>query len=237
MMSSGSRLVSRLMLLIGLIGLVGITAGCQTRGDDIPYDVSNFGMPDGPAPVAVSTSYRAAVQDVLNVTVFRVPSLSGEFTVDSDGTLTMPLIGAVPAVGLTIDELQASITQRLAKSYLNNPSVTVTVKSAPSMRVTVDGSVRQPGIYPISGQTSLIQAISQARGLDENANAKRVYIFRQIDGKRMAAAFDLTDIRRGAAPDPPVYRDDIIVVDGSGSRKFFRDIISTIPVLGVFRPF
>jgi polysaccharide export outer membrane protein len=52
----------------------------------------------------------------------------------------------------------------------------------------------------------------------------------------MAAAFDLVSIRRGEAPDPPVYRGDIIVVDGSRTRQMYRDFLQAIPILSVFRP-
>jgi polysaccharide export outer membrane protein len=82
-----------------------------------------------------------------------------------------------------------------------------------------------------------MQAVATAGGTHENANPRRVAIFRQVGGQRMAAAFDLTDIRRGEAEDPQVYRGDIIVVDGSRTRQMWRDALATIPVLALFRPF
>ena len=68
------------------------------------------------------------------------------------------------------------------------------------------------------------------------ANPKRVAIFRQIDGRRMAAAFDLTEIRRGKSADPAVYRGDIVVVDGSGIKEMQSQLMQTIPILGLFNP-
>ena len=73
-------------------------------------------------------------------------------------------------------------------------------------------------------------------GLAEFANPKTVVVFRQVDGKRMAAAFDLTTIRKGEDPDPQVYRGDIIVVDGSNTKRAWRDVIQSVPLLGLFRP-
>ncbi len=76
-----------------------------------------------------------------------------------------------------------------------------------------------------------------ARGTDEFANPRRVAIFRRIDGQRMAAAFDLTSIRRGEMPDPDVYPGDIIYVDGSQARRALRDIFGALPILALFRPY
>ena len=75
-----------------------------------------------------------------------------------------------------------------------------------------------------------------ARGLHELANPRRVAIFRQIDGQRMAAAFDLTTIRAGEDADPEVYRGDIIVVDGNSGRQAWLDVLRSLPVLSVFSP-
>ena len=72
---------------------------------------------------------------------------------------------------------------------------------------------------------TLMQAVAMARGADENANPKRVAIFRQIKGKRSAAAFDLTSIRKGEMDDPAVYAGDIIVVDGSAIKAAQKQIM------------
>ena len=79
-----------------------------------------------------------------------------------------------------------------------------------------------------TGPTTLIQAIASAGGVSENGNPRRVAIFRQIGGQRQAAAFDLTSIRRGEAPDPQVYAGDIIVVDGSATKAAQRQILNTL---------
>jgi polysaccharide export outer membrane protein len=81
--------------------------------------------------------------------------------------------------------------------------------------------------------------VARAGGTAPDANPRRVAIFRQIEGKRMAAAFDLTAIRRGNAEDPRVYSGDIVVVDGSTStvRTVQREILQALPLLGLFRPF
>ncbi len=225
-----------------LAALLAITlvAACATRGGDIPYDVpqEQFGRPDPPsALVGVAQDYRIAPLDRLQVNVFQVAELSGEVSVDLGGNINMPLIGEVRAVDLTTSQLQDRLEQQLGQRYLRDPHVTVAVRESSRRNITVDGAVRSPGQFPISGPTTLLQAVALARGTDETANPRRVAVFRQIEGQRMAAAFDLTAIRRGNAEDPVIYTGDIIVVDGSRIRAIQREIMSTLPLLTVFRPF
>jgi len=215
-----------------------VTAGCAgTRGGPIPYEVQGFRAPDAPEAATVEEDYRIATLDTLRVNVFQVADLSGEFQVDLAGNIAMPLVGNVPAVGLTMAQLQQSITQQLGQRYLNNPDVTVGLSGSSQRVISVDGAVKRPGPIPVQVDMTLMQAVAAAGGTDEYSNPRRVAIFRQIDGRRMAAAFDLTRIRRGQAEDPEVYRGDIIVVDGSRIRQLQRDILNSIPVLTLFRPF
>lgn len=214
-----------------------LTACAGSRGGPIPYNVQSFGEPDSPVAATLGEDYRIAPMDTLKISVFQVPDLSGEFEVDLTGNIGMPLIGNVQAVDKTAQQLKAELTRRLGAKYLQNPDVNVGVKTSTRHSVTVDGAVRQPGSVPITGPMTLMQAIAQARGTDETANPRRVAIFRQIGGQRMAAAFDLVSIRRGEMEDPTVYRGDIIVVDGSSVRAIQREILTALPVFSVFRPF
>jgi len=217
--------------------LLVIVAGCAgTRGGPIPYDVQNFGPPDTNVVQTVEADYKLAPMDTVKVSVFQVQDLSGEFEIDLIGNVSLPLIGNVSAANLTTEQLDQAITAKLGEKYLQNPDVSVALKSSTRRNVTVDGAVKQPGTYPINGPTTLMQAVAMARGETEMANPKRVAIFRQVEGKRMAAAFDLTEIRKGKSVDPPVYRGDIIVVDGSGIKQMQSQLLQTIPLLGLFNP-
>ncbi len=227
----------RLALLLSLVCLAAACAGSGSRGGPIPYDVSNFGMPDPPSTALLNADYRIAPLDMLTVTIFNAPALSGDFQVDLTGNIAMPLIGNVRAVDRTTDELRGDLARQLGARYLVNPDVTVGIKSSTRRNLTVDGSVTSPGMFPVTGPTTLIQAIAMARGLDENANARRIAIFRQVQGQRMAAAFDLVSIRRGEAEDPAVYSGDIIVVDGSRLAAQRRELLQSIPIFALFRPF
>jgi polysaccharide export outer membrane protein len=222
-------------LLAAILAASFLLAGCATRGGPVAYDVQDFGTPDEPQDVKLE-NYKIEPLDALRLSVFQVPDLSGDFEVDLKGNIVLPLVGVVKAAGLTQEELQADVQKRL-KKYMKDPVVSLAVKPSVGRSITVDGAVRQPGIFPIKGSLTLIQAIALARGLDQEANPRRVAVFRRIGGKRMAAAFDLTSIRRGQSDDPDIHSGDIIVVDGTKAKAIQRDILQAIPILGIFRPF
>ena len=180
------------------------------------------------------SDYRLGPQDVLEVAVYQLEELNRSVRVNSKGMVSLPLLGPIRAAGKTVPELEAEIVRLLEKDYLQNPQVTVYVREFTSQRITVEGAVRSPGIYPLSGKTSLLQAIVMSGGVNEFANPRGIIIFRVIEGKRMAAIFDLRLIRGGNAPDPQVYGDDLIIIDESGTKSAYRDLMKTLPVLGIF---
>lgn len=230
----------RIILLFGLIAAPLALSGCaSTRGGPIPYEVQGFDVPDAPrAAVPLGADYRIATGDKLAVTVFQVADLSREYTVDLAGNVSLPLIGTVSALGKTTAELDQDLTQRLSQRYLRNPDVTVAVTQSTNNNVTVEGGVRRSGLFPLTGPTSLIQSVAMAGGIDPaSGNARRVAIFRQIQGQRMAAAFDLVSIRRGEMPDPSIYPGDIVVVESNTRRGLFQDILAALPLFAIFRPF
>lgn len=215
-----------------------LLGGCAgSRGGPISYDVQDFNRPDAARPAVLPDNYQLAPGDKLDINVFRVEDLSGEYTVDLAGNLAFPLVGTISAIGLTTSELAGTIESRLSQNYLQDPDVTVGITASTGRFVTIDGSVRQPGAFPVTSSLTLVEAVAMARGTDEFANPRRVAIFRRIDGQRMAAAFDLTSIRRGEMPDPDVYPGDIIYVDGSQARRALRDIFGALPILALFRPY
>lgn len=207
------------------------------RGGSVPYEPQGFVAPDAQAEPVASSAQPIGALDTLNISVFQVESLTGEFKVDANGKIDYPLLGEVQAQGRTTEELRQNLATGLSQKYLQNPNVQVAIKERAEQKVTVDGAVQQPGVYVVKGPTTLIQAVAMARGTTQDANPSRVYVFRTIRGERLAGAFDLKMIRRGEAADPVVYGNDIVVVDGNPNRQMFRDLIQAIPVLGVLRPF
>lgn len=217
---------------LAVSGMLLLLAACASgRGGDIPYDVADFGPPDAPQAVAADAVYKLAPFDTVNIIVFGVPDLSTDYVIDQSGAVTLPLLGRVEAVGLSSAELASTIEQGLAERYLRDPDVTVAIKESASRVVTVDGSVRRPGVYPITNNTlTLVQAIASAEGVDDLGNPRRVAIFRTIDGKQVASAFDLVSIRRGEARNPVLYPGDTIIVDGSNLRRARREVLQSLPL-------
>lgn len=169
--------------------------------------------------------------DVIDVEVFGVQDLSRELQVDLGGQIVMPLIGQIDARGKTPGELASRIAALLRGRYVRNPDVTINVKSSVSQNVTVDGQVQQPGLYPVTNQTTLMRAIASAKGMSEFANLEDVVILRTVNGQRMAALYNIGAVRRGAYPDPPIFANDVVIVGDSPTRRLFRDIVSTAPLI------
>lgn len=223
---------------MGVYALCALSlAGCADHPHgNITYNTAGFVAPDTQFPV-VQSNYYLGPQDLISVSVYDAPEVSGDFQISPSGTIDIPLVGSVLAQGKTAGELGQDLQAKLGAKYFQNPKVTVAVKQAVSQRLTVDGSVNAPGVYPISGQQTLVQAIALAKGVSEYGSTRRVVVFRTINGQRQAAAFDLAAIRDGRQPDPPLYGNDVVVVDGSRTKKTWGDILKSVPLLGFFRPF
>ena len=187
------------------------------------------------ATFAPDENYRLGPTDLLRIATFQVPDLSfEEIRVDAAGNIDMPLIGTLRAAGLTPGELADEMERRLAVRYLRNPQVNVTVSQAASQKVTVDGAVTKPGVYEMRGRTTLVQAIAMAEGPTRVADLEHVVVFRTVEGRRMAAVFDLKSIRAGEMSDPFLNGDDIVVVDTSRTSQMIREVLAALPGLAVF---
>jgi polysaccharide export outer membrane protein len=224
-------------LILPCIAAISLLGACaDSPGGPIPYN-QPLGAPDAPTIVPLESDYRIAPMDTVSVKVFKAPDMTGDYEVDLTGHISMPLVGEVEAANLTTAQLDERLTQKLGEKYLEHPDVSVGVKASTKRSVTVDGAVKQAGSFPVAGTTSLMQAVALAGGTSEDANVRRVAVFRTIGGKRQVAAFDLLAVRRGQAEDPQIYPGDIVVVDGSAIKAMQKQILNSIPLLSVFRPF
>ena len=226
-----SMLAALLVLMLVACNSSGGTRNTAAAGGNrpAPDTTSASGAYQG------ATDYRVGAQDLLSISVFGVEDLTKEVRVNSNGQISLPLIGSVMAGGRTIPELEAELARKYSEGYLQKPQVSVFVKEFTSQRVTLEGAIAKPGIYPITGKTTLWQAIALAGGVDDKtADLGGIVLMRQVDGKRMAAAYDLRQVRKGVVDDPLIYGDDIIVVEQSASKTALRRFIESVPVLGIF---
>lgn len=204
--------------------------GCATV-EDAPREAAAYAVI--PAPQAVGLDYHIVPDDVLRVQVYHEPGLSLEdAAVTAAGMVRLPLIGDVPVAGLSASEASDVIAGKLGERYLVSPQVTVFVKKAVGRRITVDGEVRQPGLYTVEGRMGLLQAVALARGPSRLASLKQIIVVRQVEGERKAAMFDLNAIRRGEALDPEILPGDTIIVGLSRAKAILGGTLLALPLLG-----
>lgn len=129
------------------------------------------------ADAAASSEYIIGASDVLTVTVWREPTLSGQILVRPDGMISLALLGDVRASGLTPLELANQISQKL-KKYYQDPKVSVVVTQIHSKLVFLIGEVNKKGPVEMTSGMTLLEAISSAGGLTDFANSKKIYILR-----------------------------------------------------------
>ena len=209
--------------------LLGGLAACTTV-EDAPRGEQAYAIM--PPPPAVGLDYRIAPDDVLRIQVYHAPDLSLEDArVDAQGMVRMPLIGAVPVAGLSASEAADVVAGRLGERYLVSPQVSLFVKTAVGRRITLDGEVREPGLYPIEGRLTLSQAVALAKGPTRLAATDQVVVVRRMDGQRQAAMFDLGAIRKGAAPDPEILPGDQLIVGLSRAKAILGGARVAVPAL------
>lgn len=177
-----------------------------------------------------NSGYRIGPLDILDVQVFKVPDLTKSVQVAEDGTITYPLVGEITVAGKTARQLEHELTQKLGGKYLRDPHITVLVKEYNSQRVTVEGGVKNTGVYALKGTTRLTEVLAMAGDVDSSVASGDIVIFRTIDGRRSAARFDFDEIRSGKVPDPEVQPGDVIVADTSTTKVALANVLKFLPL-------
>ena len=186
------------------------------------------GVPPNVDTTSMAT-YQLGPGDQLQVDVFRVPDLTTKGQVGASGTFVMPLIGPVAISGLTPEEAGLRIAAELRKDYLQNPQVNVQVLESANMKFTVGGAVKKPGVFPMRGETTLLQAISQAEGVTELGKPEEVVVFRSLPGQSIRAyVVDLKKVQRGELNDPILAVNDKVVVPESGSAVWVKNVTGAL---------
>ncbi|MBL8551659.1 MAG: polysaccharide export protein [Hyphomonadaceae bacterium] len=133
------------------------------------------GIAAGPPEGEVTTEeYRLGAGDQLRVTVFGEAELTGQYVVNSQGSVSFPLVGEVPAQGKTLTEFGAALTAALQEGYVRQPNVAVEVMNYRPFFIL--GEVRTPGTYPYSANLTVLNAVATAQGFTYRADTDRVFI-------------------------------------------------------------
>lgn len=233
----------RIPLLV--VTLCCLAAGCSTprlgpvsNADGAPtsqvkvVNASVLPPPGRADQIGADRPYLIGPFDRLIIDVFGISELSQrEYQIDAAGSIAFPLVGTIEATGRSPSELAVEIQQRLQGRYVRNPQVTVNLKETLSQRITVDGQVNRPGLYPVIGKLTLMRAVATASGLSDYARLDDVVVFRTVEGQRYAALYNLKAIRRGVYEDPEVFANDVVVVGDSQARRLFAQALQVLPVL------
>jgi polysaccharide export outer membrane protein len=163
---------------------------------------------------AAAQEYTIGPGDVLKITVWGHDDLSKDYPVAQDGRVPFPLIGSVQAVGLSTTDLAKRIRDLLEKDYLVNPQVIVGVKDYLSKKVNVMGEAEKPGLFYLTGPTTLLELLSKAGGLSKTAGKDLVLVRTEgPDGKSHTAGSVILrlDVRKIQAGD---VKENVLLQNG-----------------------
>jgi polysaccharide export outer membrane protein len=227
--------ISRRGALLLAVSLCSLTACQPELHSELPQGSAAY------AAVAVSQTDTVNAltllqpRDQISVNVFQEKDLSTPSAViDQSGNVSLPLIGQVHAAGLSLEQLGTNVERAYKAAYLKDPHVNVVlIKGAPRV-VSVEGEVKNPGVFEVQQGYTLLSALAMAGSPIETAKEDEVLIFREKDGQRVGGRFDVTDIRAGRSPDPLVLPGDVIVVGYSRLRGAYLDFLKTAPIIGAF---
>jgi polysaccharide biosynthesis/export protein len=163
----------------------------------------------GVAAAAQEITYRLQVGDRIAITVWQDERLNREITIGPDRNVSMPLVGHIHAVGLTLPALEQAIRQRLQPNYevdldvnvalLGTDSTVVTLPQFTAGTIFVTGEVNSPGPHVIHPQTNVMQAIALAGGLGPFAAKRRIQIRRTVQGQQLLYTFNFRAVESGHA--------------------------------------
>jgi polysaccharide biosynthesis/export protein len=181
-----------------------------------------------------SSAYRIGPQDVLNITVFKVQDLTKTVQVSEAGTINYPLIGETNVAGETARQLEQKLTRMLGAKYLQDPQVSVVISQHNSQRVTIEGAVKKPGIYPLKGGMTLLQLLASAQGLNKVAEDEAIILRKTSSGKRSAARFAVSELRSGNGKDPQLNAGDVVIINTSATKNAWNNLLKALPLVTTF---
>lgn len=200
------RLLLRKVLLLAVFASHGSPVSAAPRQSQ-PAQSRKKEQPPKPVPVPPRAtqppvrpfdrpSYAIMPGDVLRVAVWKEPDLTGEVTVRPDGKITLPLLGDVEVAGRSPQQLGVELGESLRR-FVEDPRVTVAVAQANSARFYIIGQVARPGVYPLTGRVSVIQALALAGGFLPFAKRDKVAIVRDMNGVQTRVPINYEKLEKG----------------------------------------
>lgn len=214
-MARSITIAVRVFVLCGLLCVANSTYGAAQsktapKNGDAPSSKANPSQANAPADPDL---YTIGIEDELQISVWHEAELSMPVQVRPDGMITLPLINDVPVVGLTTKQLQALLTEKL-KPFVNEPQVTVIVRSIRSRKVYLVGQVTKPGPYPLNGRKTILQLLTEAGGLGQFAKGGSIYVVRTVNGQQTRLKFNYKKALQGKADSGDVELEpgDMVIV-------------------------
>jgi len=162
---------------------------------------------------AIDNYYRVGPDDVLEISVWRDDSLSREIIVPPDGIISFPLIGDIDVNNMTVADLRDRVTKKLTE-YIPDATVSVILKQIKSLKAYVIGKVKNPGEFGISMDSSVMQILSMAGGLNPYAAEDKIHVLRQTKDKTIRIPFNYDEFLKGKNLEQNIIlkRGDVVVV-------------------------
>jgi polysaccharide export outer membrane protein len=167
---------------------------------------------EGLAEMASVVPRTLGIGDQFRTRIFGEPEISEQYRVPADGQISFPLIGAVPVIGLTADQLTKILTEKLS-AYLKDPNVYVAIENFSSQKIHVLGQVQRPGTFAYDSGMSIIEAITLAGGFAGIADRDAVYVTRTIDGAERRLKISVKSIGEARTSNFLLRPGDIIYVN------------------------
>ena len=163
--------------------------------------------------LADESTYKIGPGDMLEISVWKDESLFRDISVPPDGVISYPLIGDIEAAGMTVTTLRKMITERISE-YVPDATVTVILKNISSLQVYVIGKVNNPGQFPITMDTTVMQVLAMAKGLNPFAAAGNITILRRRQNVTVKIPFNYKEVEKGNNLEQNIVlqRGDVVVV-------------------------
>ena len=194
-------------ILCLLISLLGSSLQSAPAVDLVETNLASLTL-------ATPKAYVLAPNDLVLVKVYRQDDLESRVRLAANGNTSFPLLGTINLGGKTLEEATAQIRDLLAKDYLVNPQVTLTILEYAKRRFTVLGQVQRPGTFEIPSEESvdLLEAVAMAGGFTRLANTSKIIITRTVGGKKSTFVLDAKNVTANGTAQVSVMPEDTITV-------------------------